>query len=31
LLEDRGLDKKWLKASGYWRKGAVAVHDNLED
>jgi NADPH-dependent ferric siderophore reductase len=31
LLEVRGLDKKWLKASGYWRKGAVAVHDNLED
>jgi len=31
LLETRGLDKRWVKASGYWRQGAVAVHDNLDD
>jgi len=31
LLERRGLDKRWLKASGYWRGGAVAVHDHFED
>jgi len=31
LLEVRGLDKRWVKAAGYWRKGAVAVHDHLDD
>jgi len=31
LVEDRKLDKKWVKASGYWRRGAVAVHDHLDD
>jgi len=30
-VEDRKLDKKWVKASGYWRRGAVAVHDHLDD
>ena len=31
LLEVRGLDERWVKAAGYWRKGAVAVHENFND
>ena len=31
LLDERGFNKKWLKASGYWRRGDAAVHENFED
>jgi NADPH-dependent ferric siderophore reductase len=31
LLTERGFDRQWLKASGYWKHGASATHDKLED
>jgi NADPH-dependent ferric siderophore reductase len=31
LLADHGANKKWMRAAGYWRRGAVAVHDTHED
>lgn len=31
LVEERGHPKGWVRASGYWRRGAVAVHDNFND
>ena len=27
----RGFDKQWLKASGYWKLGAVGSHERIED
>ena len=31
LIADHGANPKWLRAAGYWRRGAVAVHDVIED
>ncbi len=31
LLAEHGANKKWTRAAGYWRRGAVAVHDTHED
>lgn len=31
LVGERGAHPKWVKASGYWRRGAVATHDTHED
>ena len=31
LIADRGANPKWLRAAGYWRRGAVAVHDVHEN
>jgi NADPH-dependent ferric siderophore reductase len=31
LIRDHGINPKWLKAAGYWRLGAVAAHDTIED
>lgn len=31
LLEDHGANKKWMRAAGYWRRGAIAVHDTFND
>jgi NADPH-dependent ferric siderophore reductase len=31
LIADHGANPKWIKAAGYWRRGAVAVHENHED
>jgi NADPH-dependent ferric siderophore reductase len=31
LLEERGMDKHWIKAAGYWRRGVVGAHDRIED
>lgn len=31
LLADKGANPKWLRAAGYWRRGAVAVHDTYND
>jgi NADPH-dependent ferric siderophore reductase len=31
LIADRGAIPKWVKAAGYWRRGAVAVHETHED
>jgi NADPH-dependent ferric siderophore reductase len=31
LLGERGFDKQWLKAAGYWKHGAIATHERLDD
>ena len=31
LIDERGADRAWVKAAGYWRLGAAAVHDTIED
>jgi NADPH-dependent ferric siderophore reductase len=31
LLDQRGFDRQWLKASGYWKLGVTASHDKIED
>lgn len=31
LLNEHGANKKWIKAAGYWKRGAVAVHDTHTD
>ena len=27
LVDERGANPKWVRASGYWRRGAAATHD----
>jgi NADPH-dependent ferric siderophore reductase len=27
LIADHGANPKWLRAAGYWRRGAVAIHE----
>lgn len=31
LIADHRANPKWLRAAGYWRRGAVAIHDVFED
>jgi NADPH-dependent ferric siderophore reductase len=31
LIEERGANRAWVKAAGYWKRGAAAVHENIED
>jgi NADPH-dependent ferric siderophore reductase len=31
LLAEHGANKKWMRAAGYWRRGAAAVHDTHDD
>ncbi|MDB5856345.1 MAG: h16 [Ramlibacter sp.] len=31
LVHERGVDKKRIRASSYWRRGAVAVHETFEE
>jgi NADPH-dependent ferric siderophore reductase len=31
LIADHGANPKWMRAAGYWRRGAVAVHEMHED
>ena len=31
LIADHGANPKWLRAAGYWRRGATAVHDVHDD
>ena len=31
LVGERGAHPKWVKAAGYWRRGAAATHDTHED
>ncbi len=31
LIADHSANPKWMRAAGYWRRGAVAVHDVIED
>jgi NADPH-dependent ferric siderophore reductase len=29
--EERGIDKGWIKAAAYWRRGAEGMHENIGD
>lgn len=31
LLRERGLDKQWVKAAGYWKVGASATHEKHDE
>jgi NADPH-dependent ferric siderophore reductase len=31
MMDTRGHPKAWVKASGYWSRGAEAVHEKFED
>jgi NADPH-dependent ferric siderophore reductase len=31
LIAAHGANPKWMRAAGYWRRGAVAVHENIND
>jgi NADPH-dependent ferric siderophore reductase len=31
LIANHGANPKWIRAAGYWRRGAVAVHDVFND
>jgi NADPH-dependent ferric siderophore reductase len=31
LLDERGLDKAHVKAAGYWKRGAVSIHETHND
>ena len=31
LREDRGFDRRWIKAAGYWQQGAVGTHDSIPE
>jgi NADPH-dependent ferric siderophore reductase len=31
LMSERGIDKRWIKAAGYWRRGAVGAHEPITD
>ena len=31
LIADHGANSKWMRAAGYWRRGAVAVHETHND
>jgi len=31
LTGERGVDKSRIRASAYWKRGAAAVHETLDD
>ena len=31
LLTERSANKQWVKAAGYWRRGATGAHEKIED
>ena len=31
LSEERGVDKRWIKAAGYWQKASSGTHDVITD
>jgi NADPH-dependent ferric siderophore reductase len=31
LIDERGLDKDFVKAAGYWKRGAVSIHETHKD
>ncbi len=31
LREERGIGKDWIKAAAYWQRGAVGVHQRIEE
>ena len=30
LIDERGADRRYVRAHGYWRQGAAAVHDDFD-
>jgi NADPH-dependent ferric siderophore reductase len=31
LREERAIDKRWIKAAGYWQRGAIGAHQKIAD
>ncbi len=31
LRDERRIEQDWIKAAAYWRRGAVGVHERIED
>jgi len=31
LRDERGIDRKWIMAAGYWQRGAAGAHDKIAD
>jgi NADPH-dependent ferric siderophore reductase len=31
LIDELGANRAWVKAAGYWKRGAAAVHERIED
>ena len=31
LITERGANPKWVRASGYWRRGAEGIHDTFDE
>ncbi len=31
VVETRGHPRAWVKAAGYWSRGAVAAHEPIDD
>lgn len=31
LTDERGLDRHWIKAAGYWQRGATGTHEVIQD
>lgn len=31
LVEERGIGKRWIKAAGYWQRGASGAHERIDD
>jgi NADPH-dependent ferric siderophore reductase len=31
LRNERGIDNKWIKAAGYWQRGAAGTHENMSE
>jgi NADPH-dependent ferric siderophore reductase len=31
LIAEAGANQKWIRAAGYWRRGAVGTHDTFND
>lgn len=31
LVAERGANPKWVRASGYWRRGAAGIHDSFNE
>jgi NADPH-dependent ferric siderophore reductase len=31
LIDERGANREWVKAAGYWKRGSEAVHERIED
>lgn len=31
LTDERGLDRHWIKAAGYWQRGSIGTHEVIQD